>query len=128
LDQVVEVRACSHGRGAFALKRFEKGQIIAELTNQRFARATTSRGYALRIEENLYWDEEPIASLQTWARYLDHGPKPNVHLSFRPEKRIVVVMASKTIDKGDELLINYADYYPVNYPSNPWSIESLTES
>jgi SET domain-containing protein len=128
LDQVVEVKACQHGRGAFALKRFETGQVIAELTNQRFSRTTTSRGYALRIDEDLYWDEEPIVSLQTWARYLDHGPKPNVHLSFRPEERIVVVTASKIIEIGEELLINYAEYYPVNYPSNPWSIESLDQS
>ena len=82
------------------------------------------KGYALRIEENLYWDEDLGETSNDWAKYLDHSADPNVHLIFHPERSIVVLEATRDIQAGEKLLINYTEYYPVNYPSNPWSVES----
>ncbi len=126
-EAVAKVRSCPHGRGAFALKNFKKNEHIAILENQRFTSSTNSKGYALRIAENLYWDEDLVRTPSSWTKHLDHSPDPNIHLIFYPEKNIVILEATRDIRTGEELFINYTEYYPVNYPSNPWSVESLQE-
>lgn len=125
-ERVAEVKGCPHGRGAFALRDFEKGERIALLTEQVFTTSTTSPGCALRIGERLYWDEGPRDEATDWTWHLDHDPNPNVHLAFLPEEKTAIATAARRINEGDELFIDYTEYYDGNYPSNPWSIENLS--
>ena len=116
------MKRCPHGRGVFTLKSYRKGDLITVLSNQIFTESTDSKGYALRISENLYWDEDP-KNPNDWTKYLDHSSTPNVHLTFKPSEKTVLLKAIRDIEAGEELLIDYTEYYPVNYPSNPWSVE-----
>ena len=113
---VVEVRNCPHGRGVFALRDFDEGATVAMVIGGEFTgRPKSTKGYALRIGEDLYWDEAPADAPGFWSNFLDHGRDPNCRfLDFDPNLPGAKLVATREIRKGDEMFLNYAEYHRNN--------------
>ncbi|MDA4127966.1 MAG: hypothetical protein OK422_00640 [Thaumarchaeota archaeon] len=113
---LVELKACPHGTGVFFLQDHAKGERLLSF-HTTLVRATASNGYALRLDESLFWDEEPQGSPFRWTNFIDHDPVPNVRFEFSP-KGLGPVEASLYVEKeihaGEEMFINYKAYYPSN--------------
>jgi hypothetical protein len=113
---VLEVRRCPHGRGVFALKDFEEGETIATVIGGKFVKYPRSdKGYALRIGDELYWDEASIDEPGYWSNFLDHSNRANckfVEFDARlPGARLVAI---RKIAKDSEMFLDYGDYHPGN--------------
>jgi hypothetical protein len=113
---ILEVRMCPHGRGIFALRPFHEGETVSIVAGGKVVRLPTStKGYALRIGDDLYWDEIEAGEPSYWSNFLDHSDMANckfldIDVSL-PSARLV---ATREISKGDELFLNYRDYHPGN--------------
>jgi hypothetical protein len=113
---VLEVRSCPHGRGVFAVRDFDEGETVAVVVGGEYtARPRSTRGYALRIGDELYWDEAPGDSPGYWSNFLDHRGDPNCRfLDFDPSLPGAKLVAIRRIKSGDEMFLNYKDYHPSN--------------
>jgi len=114
---LVEVRPCPHGRGLFASKDIARGSVIREFEDLALTSRPTStpRGkYALQIGENEYWDGFPRGSPDYWSNFIDHSDDPNAVFVFDSDKKRAWFKAKKRVGKGQELFINYRDYYYSN--------------
>ena len=113
---VLEVRDCPHGRGVFALKDFEDGELmVLAIGGSYVATPTSTKGYALRIGERLYWDEAPEDSPGYWSNFLDHSSDANCRfVDFDESLPGAKLTAIRAIKKNEELFLNYGDYYPTN--------------
>jgi SET domain-containing protein len=117
LGGVVEVRPCAHGRGVFASDYIAVGSVIREFGGVALTSRPASSpegGYALRVGEHEYWDGFPDGSPDYWSNLIDHSDSPNSVFVFDKEGKRAWLKAAKPIEKGQELLINYRDYYPTN--------------
>ena len=115
VEGIVEVRRCPHGRGVFALRDFLQGERIALVVGGDFTHETSSKGHALRIGEKLYWDEAPEDSPGFWSNFLDHSSEANCRfVGFDHSLPGATLLATRRIVKGEELFLDYAEYYPDN--------------
>ena len=113
---VLEVRRCPHGRGVFATRDFVEGETVAVVVGGEFtAHPRSTRGYALRIEDELYWDEAPTDAPGYWSNFLDHSGDPNCRfLDFDPNLPGAKLVAIRKIKSGDEMFLSYREYHPSN--------------
>jgi SET domain-containing protein len=114
---IVEVRPCPHGRGLFAIVDFETGDMIRQFDDLALASSPASlleANYAMRIGEDEYWDGFPKGSPDYWSNFIDHSYHPNAVFVFDDEKRRAWLKAAAPIKKGEEVFINYKDYFPTN--------------
>jgi hypothetical protein len=113
---VLEVRDCPHGRGVFALKDFNEGETIAIVVGGKFVRHPIStKGYALRVGDELYWDEASVDEPGYWSNFLDHSGATNCSfVDFEPALPGARLVAIRKIRDGDEMFLNYRDYHPDN--------------
>jgi hypothetical protein len=113
---VLEVRDCPHGRGVFALKDFAKGELVAmTIGGDYVATPKSTRSYALRLGEHLYWDEAPKDSPGYWSNFLDHNDDANCRfVDFDKRLPGAKLTAIRAIKRNQELSLNYRDYYPTN--------------
>src|SRR5437899_1167137 len=119
----LEVKGCPHGRGVFSKRKFGVGEVIQ--TAESLAITTTPRSppwkrWALIIGKTsdgkrLCLDEEDERSAIYWSNFLDHSPEDNVRLLIDAKKRTVRLIATKSIDAGEELFLNYKEYDPANW-------------
>ena len=70
--------------------------------------------YALQIGENEYWDGFPRGSPDYWSNFIDHGDDPNAVFVFDEGRERAWLKAAKRIRKGQEIFLNYRDYYCSN--------------
>jgi hypothetical protein len=114
---LVEVRPCPHGRGLFASKDIEMDRVIRAfdaLVVVPFPSSPPGGGYALRVGEREYWDAFPRRSPDYWSNFIDHADDPNAVFVFERDKKRARFLAAKPIRKGEEIFINYRDYYFAN--------------
>ena len=113
---VLEVRSCPHGRGVFAMRDFDEEETVAVVIGGEYtSRPKSTKGYALRIGEQLYWDEAPDDAPGYWSNFLDHCGDPNCRfLDFDPKLPGAKLVATRKIKSGEELLLNYGEYHPSN--------------
>ncbi|HVB95391.1 MAG TPA: SET domain-containing protein [Nitrososphaerales archaeon] len=114
---LVEVRPCPHGRGLFASKGIARGSVIREFRDIVLTSHPTStpRGrYALQIGENEYWDGFARGNPDYWSNFIDHSDDPNSVFVFEEGRTRALLKAAKPIRKGEEIFINYRDYYYSN--------------
>jgi hypothetical protein len=115
VEGLVEVRDCPHGKGVFALRDFLQGESIALVIGGDFTHETISKGHALRIGEELYWDEAPEDAPGFWSNFLDHSSQPNCRfVDFDRSLPGATLIATRRVGKGEELFLDYAEYYPDN--------------
>jgi hypothetical protein len=102
--------------GVFALRDFEEGEVVAAVVGGEYtARPRSTKGYALRIGDELYWDEAPADSPGYWSNFLDHRGDPNCRLvGFDPNPPSARLVAVRKIKSGDEMFLNYREYHPDN--------------
>jgi len=120
---VLEVKRCPHGRGVFSKRKFGVGELIQ--TAERLTITTTPKSpprkrWALIIGKTpegkrLFWDEEDEGSVNYWSNFLDHSRQANVRLLIDASKRTARLIATRSIDAGDELFLNYKEYDPDNW-------------
>lgn len=114
---LVAVKPCPHGRGLFASRDIAKASVIREFRDLIITphpTPTPECGYALRIGENEYWDGFPRGSPDYWSNFIDHDDDPNAVFVFDEGKTRARLKAAKRIRKGQEIFINYRDYYYSN--------------
>jgi SET domain-containing protein len=92
------------------------GSVIREFDDLALTSrpASPEGNYALRIGEHEYWDGFPKGSPDYWSNFIDHSDNPNAVFVFDKEKRRAWLKAANPIEKGQEILINYRDYYCTN--------------
>ena len=121
--EILEVRACPHGRGVFALRAFDEGDVIETIDDIIITTNPKSppwKRWALIIGrtadgKHLFWDEEPESSSHYWSNYLDHSSNPNVRFLIDIPQRRARLMATRSIGIGDELFIDYKEYDSDNW-------------
>ncbi len=94
-----------------------RGTVIREFDDLVLTSRPTSAPegkYALQIGENEYWDGFPKGSPDYWSNFIDHSNDPNAVFVIDKSKRRAWLKARKPIRKGQEILINYRDYYHAN--------------
>lgn len=113
---ILEVRNCHHGRGVFVLRDFDAGETIAVVIGGKFAAsAKSTKGYALRIGDELYWDEASVDEPGYWSNFLDHDSEANCRfVDFEPRLPGAKLVATKRVRAGVEIFLNYRDYHPNN--------------
>jgi SET domain len=116
IEGVLALRECPHGRGVFALRDFKEGETIAVVVGGQFvAHPRSTRGYALRLRDELYWDEAPKDSPGYWSNFLDHSGDANCRfVDFDLKLPGAKLKATRKIQNGEEMFLNYRDYHPSN--------------
>ena len=97
------------GKGLFAADTIEKGDFVLEYTGKKiptpYADTLRSR-YLFEIDEEWTIDGSPRTNI---ARYINHSCDPNTEAEV--EDRRIMIYATKTIPKGEELTIDYDTEY-----------------
>ncbi|MDA4135523.1 MAG: SET domain-containing protein [Thaumarchaeota archaeon] len=116
IQGVLEVRKCPHGKGVFALRDFNEGELVAMVVGGRFvAHPRSTKGYALRLGDELYWDEASVEDPGYWSNFLDHTRNANCKfVDFEPDIPGAKLVVTRKMRKGDEMFLNYRDYHPSN--------------
>jgi hypothetical protein len=107
----------------FALSEFRAGAAIGDIedvvvtTNPR---SPPWKRWALIIGrtpegEHLFWDEIAEGSEAYWSNFLDHSSNPNVRFVIDTARGCARLEATKDVEPGDELFLNYRDYHADNW-------------
>jgi SET domain len=115
--EMVEVKPCPHGFGLFASRDIGEGSVVREFVGlvlvSRPSRTPEGR-YALQTGEDEYWDGFPPGSPDYWSNFIDHSGDPNVVFVFDAEKTRAWLKTLRRVAMGEELFLNYRDYYGAN--------------
>ena len=107
LKEVVEIRACAHGFGCFALRSFKKGEVIAVVSGGRLVSKPASK-FDMPINDSEWWAGFPKYHPQYWSNFLDHSTRPNcAFLDFDKHELTAKLVTLQNIDCGTELFIDY---------------------
>ncbi len=118
------------GKGLFASKPIKRGEIVAEywgnLITEEQASAQYAAGggtYLYRTHDGRVMDAEPvdecIAKYANDARGASFQPGLINNVRFEERAKKVLLIASRNIHPGDEILINYGrDYWRDRLPKN----------
>lgn len=128
----MEVRPCKYGKGLFALRTIEKGQLIERytgkfMTAEEFERCDSNGHYAMVLGNGDVLDgANPSDS--TFVRYINHSiRKANCETCNMVDEEndlyAVYVEAKQRIEAGSELLMSYGDEYWDNMGLRRWSPE-----
>jgi len=103
----LEAGPAKHGMGLFATRMFRPGQVLGEVTGERFEDPDYESDYCIDLGDD--WSLEPGEPF----RYVNHCCTPNakLYLVFNDgdpvEKRKVEIEALSNIQAGAEVLIDY---------------------
>ncbi len=106
-NPAVKPGPAKHGMGLFATKRFRPGQVIGEVTGERFDDPDYGSNYCIDLGD--HYSLEPGEPF----RFLNHCCEPNCKLFLvyedgdPLEKRKVILEALRNIQPGTELTIDY---------------------
>jgi SET domain-containing protein len=123
IEGLLEVKGCPHGRGVFAARNFEQGDLIHSMSHMFVTTTPKSppwKRWAMIIGrtsdgQQLFWDEEDEESDEYWSNFLDHSQRPNVRFSINIMKRTASLFAVRSIKAGEELFLDYKEYDPDNW-------------
>lgn len=94
------------GRCVFAKKKFRKNQTIA--IDPVIVLTLQETGDTALNHYTLWWKGRNKVALGLGVSILiNHSKDPNVWFKFDIEDRLVGVIAKRTIEKGEELLVDY---------------------
>lgn len=97
------------GHGLFATASIQRGDFILEYTGKRVptprADSMTTR-YLFEIDREWTIDGESRSNI---ARYVNHSCEPNCEADIRDGR--ILIYASRDIERGEELTIDYGDEY-----------------
>lgn len=114
-NQMVEIRPSTiHGLGLFSKKDIKKGYILGPAMIDR----SIARYYLNNTSENYDQtgvDDDWVQCIGT--RYLNHSNQPNIGFQF--EDKFIIAIAIKDIVLGDEITVNYLDYFSHTYVPLP---------
>lgn len=97
------------GLGLFAMKRIEKGTIIAQYWGRRVrTHVADDINSKYLFEVNSRWTVDG-ATRRNVARYINHGCRPNAEPDIIKGK--IFIRAKKAIEPGDEITYNYGKAY-----------------
>jgi hypothetical protein len=104
------------GQGAFAARRFQRGEILCEYTGTpmnllQFYR-TRDWTYVMNLGDWRWVDLKPHPTIK--ARYINHHfdrSMINAHLRQEPAAWKVVILSSREIQAGEEVHYDYGDGY-----------------
>ncbi len=110
------------GRGVFATAAISTGSRITQYTGTRLRRGTAVADdrYLLAIDAETWLDAGGSGGE---ARFINHGCEPNCELLL--ESGLLQVCATREIEPGEELLIDYG-YRPVEALSHPCACGAST--
>ena len=122
-SEVLEVKKCPHGRGVFATRTFRAGdelKMFREITITETPKSPSWKRWALIIGRSsdgarLFWDEEPEDSPDYWSNFLDHSDWPNVRFIIDIKDLTARLLATRSIEAGEELFLNYKEYDSDNW-------------
>src|SRR3954463_13191066 len=97
-----------HGRGVFAARSFEPGQVIEECPVLLVPAPTVADlgldGYCFE------WDEERCAIALGSGSLYNHSWRPNARYDHDHELDVVTYTAVRSIAAGDEITVNYSGH------------------
>ena len=97
------------GRGVFALKDFEKGEMIEECPVILLSDKEVALCEQTILDDYVYaWksDEDGAIALGYGSLY-NHSPKPNVEYDLMYKDKTIVYKAIESIKNGEEILLDY---------------------
>ena len=107
----------------FSKRKLGAGELIQTVENLTITTAPKSppwKRWALIIGrtpegKQLFWDEEDERSVNYWTNFLDHSRQANVRFLIDAKKRTGRLIATRPIDAGEELFLDYKEYDPANW-------------
>jgi SET domain-containing protein len=94
-----------HGRGVFAARSFQPGEMIEDCPVLLVPASTVSElhldGYCFE------WDEDRCAIALGYGSLYNHSWRPNARYDHDHELDVVTYTAVRSIEAGDEITINY---------------------
>src|SRR5262245_25790783 len=105
---VYAARSRIHGRGAFAGRRFEAGDVIEECPV-----LTVTNGQALLLDETdlngfTFEGDDAVALALGFRSLYNHSWTPNARYDHDYERDLVVYSALSAIARDEEITINYS--------------------
>ena len=105
----IEVRKSPiHGQGVFAIKNIKAKQII-ESCPVIVVDKLTVRGSKDIVDRAFYWSEGANAIALGYGSIYNHSPEYNATYSIDRTNKRILFIASRDINKGEEILIHYGD-------------------
>lgn len=109
----IEIRPCSHGHGVFARRNFKKGETISNITGGRIDDRWISKFHTpIDRDKDGQFRRFWVMNVDSthWSNYLDNGgyEGENVRfIQFNEVEPSAVLVATRDIAAGEELLLNY---------------------
>lgn len=105
-NQIFVKKSSLHGYGVFAGKKLRKGEIIEECY------IIISRGGDKKLEDYYFDVERKYAIFTGFGIVYNHSEDPNADYHINAKRKLVTIVADRTIQKGEEIFISYgADWF-----------------
>lgn len=105
------------GRGLFATGPIKKADFIIEYIGEKLPNSiadTLGTRYLFDLENGFTIDGSPMWNT---ARWINHSCKPNAETELDEEKGRVYVFATRAIEAGEEITMDYGDEYVKDFIS-----------
>ncbi len=99
-----------HGRGMFATRDIQKGEVIEEVPVVLFVRDDVKQGTIIRDYDIEYTDGVHSAMMLGYGAVYNHSDDNSADWTFRDDKTLIV-KANRSIKKGDEIFVSYGAGY-----------------
>lgn len=101
------------GRGAFAQKRFVKGELIERASVVVIPAEQVKLIDQTVLTDYYYeWENQAIAIALSWVPLINHSYRPNTFYVKKFAERVIDYFAYRDIEKGEELTANYNNGSP----------------
>ncbi len=110
MKSMLEVKPCRFGRGVFAAKRYREGEIIEISPVIVLSKSDREAIDSTALYDYYYsWgaDDDQAAIALGFGSLFNHSYVPNARYLKRFELTELHFVARRTIDKGEEILVNY---------------------
>ena len=97
------------GRGVFARRAFAADEVVERFAVIVVPAEETAAVQATRLGWYVFaWEEEHVAVGLGFGSLYNHSPQPNARWWALPEELLIELVASRPIEAGEEVLIDYA--------------------
>ena len=96
------------GKGLFATRRYQRGDVICQYTGILYRRDQEPSCNRYLVEENGHWTLDG-SDMSNVGRWVNHSCKPNARMVVRGKR--VFYRALRVIKPGSEVFIHYGDEY-----------------
>ena len=105
-----------HGRGLFAVRAIEAGQIIAAYPLLILSHEDTATVRSTLLHHYVFYvDEDAAGTMRAAVAFgeismCNHSPKANAEFTVDASAQTVTLSANRSISPGDEILIDYEEF------------------